>query len=70
MISGFRLKGPCSSVRGKYFISAVKFKQMAKCVVNEKYLDKYKKQKYVRQNLCWVGSLLQYTYIQSYKPVP
>ena len=43
MISGFRIKGSCSSVLSKitFFVSAVKFKLLSKSVINEKYFDKY-----------------------------
>ena len=46
MISCFRLKALCSSVRSKtFFVSAVKFKLLSKSVINEKKIDKYKNKK-------------------------
>ena len=45
LISGFRLKGPCSSVCGKknnVCGSAVKSLLLSKSVIKEKYFDKYK----------------------------
>ena len=47
------------------FVSAVKFLLLSKSVINEKYLDNYKKQNNLRKNPCCVGSLLQYACIRS-----
>jgi len=63
MISWFRLKCPCPSVRGKQnFFSAQSNYKYCRSVIKEKYFDIYKNKQNVRQNPCCVGSLFQYIY--------